>query len=181
MFFMELGCPSLLIDQTLVEYRYLSFRSIVTRILIRLCNRCPDIRFPHIYSAMMEHGMDAENLLEAVEQTSQTCYQLKGLEVPREFLDESPSVDDVETIVAYFGKSYFNLFLELGFDVTTLDQYDLNFTGVDIKDKLAAITTEWIKDKTYKPTRRQLLQCMRDCDMDFVSLADKLIKLQTTK
>ncbi|XP_060073991.1 uncharacterized protein LOC132553736 [Ylistrum balloti] len=175
MFFMELGCPSHLIDQTLMEYRYLSFRSIVTRVLITLCNRQPDIRFPQIYAAMMEHGMHADSLLETVEQNQAECRHLQGLDVPEKLLDTCPSMDDIDTIVAFIGKSYFNLFIELGFDVTTLDRYDQSFTSCDIKEKLASLTTKWIQGETSEPTIRQLLVCMRDCDMDFASLADKLM------
>ncbi|XP_033757849.1 uncharacterized protein LOC117340203 isoform X2 [Pecten maximus] len=181
MFFMELGCPSQLIDQTLMEYRYLSFRSIVTRILITWCNKCPDIRFPEIYAAMTEHGMDGESLLETVEQDSASSGHIKGLDVPEEVLDACPNLDHVGTIVAYIGKSYFNLFIELGFDATTLDQFDLNFPNSDVKEKLNALTTAWIKNKNNNPTLKQLLLGMRDCDMDFVSLADKLTKASKEK
>ncbi|OWF52418.1 uncharacterized protein LOC110447801 [Mizuhopecten yessoensis] len=175
MFFMVLGCPSQLIDQTLMEYRYLSFRSIVTRILIALCNRCPDIRFPQIYAAMKAHGMDGECLLKAVDQSEYQYDHVKGLDVPEELLETCPTQEDIPTIVAYIGKSYFNLFIELGFDPTTLDQFDLNCTSNDIKEKLAAMTTLWIQNEDFRPTLKQLLLCMHECDMDCLSLADKLM------
>ncbi|OWF52807.1 serine/threonine-protein kinase pats1 [Mizuhopecten yessoensis] len=164
-FFTELNCPVVLVEQEMEEHRHLAFRSRMTKILIHFLKTQPCTGFLAIANAMSRHGMDPSKLQNVLDIDKKTVLNDDTL------LGKQLSVSDVRIIADRVDvKSYFNLFLELGFTPTKLDEFDDHYRNKSSREKITALLKEFIKETRPRPTVNEILLAMQECDMDTESL-----------
>ncbi|XP_021347154.1 uncharacterized protein LOC110446362 [Mizuhopecten yessoensis] len=172
-FFAELDCPVALVDQEMEEHRHLAFRSRIAKIFVHLLKTNADTGFLSIAEAMSRHGMDPSMLMDILDSNRNVMFIDETL--PEKWLNKYLSVNDVPIIADHVDiKSYFNLFLELGFTPKRVDEFDDHYRNKGTPKKITALLEAFIKGTTPCPTVNTLLLAMQECDMDTESLIETL-------
>ncbi|XP_033738789.1 uncharacterized protein LOC117326235 [Pecten maximus] len=179
-FFIELGCPFVVLEQKMAENRGFSFRSLITKIFIHLLKIGADVAFPSVADAMSGHGLDPETLYSILDDNRETLFDDDTLSETR--LQECLTVNDVPVIAVHVNaKDYFNLFLELGFLPERVDEFCVNFRNYSILNLITAMVEEFIDKTKPCPTLNTVLLAMIECDMDTNSLIKALTQTKIAK
>ncbi|XP_021358138.1 uncharacterized protein LOC110453508 [Mizuhopecten yessoensis] len=172
-FFAELDCPVAIVEQEMEEHRHLAFRSRITKIFIHLLKTKADTGFLAIANAMSRHGMDPSLLVNILDSNRNVLFIDETL--PDKWLKRNLSVNDVPIIADHVDiKSYFNLFLELGFAPKKVDEFDDQYKNNRTREKITALLVAFIKETNPRPTVNSILLAMQECDMDTESLIGTL-------
>ncbi|XP_021353861.1 uncharacterized protein LOC110450586 [Mizuhopecten yessoensis] len=167
MFFAELDCEVAILEQEMEEHRHLDFRSRIAKIFIHLLKTKADTGFLAIADAMSRHGMDPSKLVNILDSNRNVMFIDETL--TDTWLKRYVSDNDVPIIADHVDiKSYFNLFLELGFTPKIVDKFDYDYK--DISKKITALLEAFIKETKPRPTVNSILLAMQECDMDTESL-----------
>ncbi|XP_033726393.1 uncharacterized protein LOC117316015 isoform X1 [Pecten maximus] len=175
-FFVGLGCLIEELEQEKEEHRHLALRSQITKIFHRLLKKKADIKFKTVAGAMSLHGMDPTHLTNIIDCNRKTIYEDDRL--PDRMLQKTLSSGDVPYIVGCVDiKTYFNMFLELGFPPKTIEEFDDNYRNKPTRAKIKALLEAVITEIKPPPTLNTVLLAMQECDMDTESviMALKLI------
>ncbi|XP_033748170.1 uncharacterized protein LOC117333139 isoform X2 [Pecten maximus] len=168
-FFVTLGCPAVVLEQEREEHRHLAFRSLITKIFLQLLKMKADIRFVPIAKAMTRHGMDATKLSNIIDCNRKIVFEDGRLTKSR--LQENVLVDDASVIAEYIDiKAYFNLFLELGLQPKTVDEFDDQYRHKPARGKIKAMLKDFITETKPRPTVNAIFLAMQECSMDTDSL-----------
>ncbi|XP_033749646.1 uncharacterized protein LOC117334247 [Pecten maximus] len=172
-FFVELGCPVVVLEQKMAENRVFSFRSLITKIFIYLLQTDADVTFTRIANAMSEHGLNQETLYNILDDNRDTLFNDDTLS--EGLLQKCLTVYDVPVIAEHVNpKDYFNLFLELGFTPKRVDEFDVDFRNDTSPKRISAMVEEFIENHSRRPALNTVLLAMVECDMDTNSLIQAL-------
>ncbi|XP_069109593.1 uncharacterized protein [Argopecten irradians] len=179
-FFVGLGCPSELLQQEMEEHRHLAFRSRITKVFLQLSKMRVDSKFKTVAVAMLQNGMDPGKLFGITDSKEDFIY--KDERLPVVWLQETLSVHDVQIIARYIDvKTYFNMFLELGFQPEDVDNFDDQYRSRPTHDKIKALLETFITETQPPPTRNMILLAMQECNMDTESLITAFITTKGTR
>ncbi|XP_021347138.1 uncharacterized protein LOC110446349 [Mizuhopecten yessoensis] len=168
-FFSELDCPVELVDQEMEEHRHLAFRSRIAKVFIHLLKTKADTRFLAIADAMSRHGIDPSKLVNILDSNRNVTFDDETS--PASVLQKCPSTKDASIISDHVDiKTYFNLFLELGFSPAKIDDFDDQYRHIKTRVKVTAMLEAFIKETDPCPTVNTILLAMHECDMDTESL-----------
>ncbi|XP_069102409.1 uncharacterized protein [Argopecten irradians] len=173
-FFVGLGCPSELLQQEMEEHRHLAFRSRITKVFLQLSTMKVNTKFRTVAAEMLQNGMDPGKLIGILDCKDDCVF--KDERLPETWLQELLSVNDVPVIARYIGvKTYFNMFLELGFKPDDVDNFDDQYRNRPTHDKIKALLETFICEIQPPPTRSTILLAMQECNMDTESLITAFI------
>ncbi|XP_060074770.1 uncharacterized protein LOC132554469 [Ylistrum balloti] len=173
LFFVELNCPCIVIEQEMEEYRHLSFRSRITKIFLRLLKTEEDITFIDVANAMQKHGMDPSSLHNIIDCNSDVIFRDERL--ADSVLHNAVSLQDIPIVAEYLEvKSYVNFFLEVGFLPKTIDEFDDKFKTKKTYMKINAMLNTFLNETNPRPTLNTILLAIETCEMDTISLISAL-------